>query len=103
MKREDSVILFKEKEIGKFDRVIYFLFATAKGATYCQYELDNVTYEAFNQMDDEGQERFLNRLVQDEMYDKIREIKDNELKLWIESNQEAKIKYREFKLNKIID
>lgn len=103
MKKEDSVILFKEQEVGKFDRVIFFLFATTKGATYCQYEFDSVIYEAFNQMDDEGQERLLNRLVRDEMYDKIRDIKDNELKLWIETNQEAKTKYREFKLNKIIN
>lgn len=103
MKKEDSVILFNQKEVGKFDRVIYFLFATTKSAIYCQYEFDSVMYEAFNKMNDEGQERFLNRLVQDEMYDKIQELKDSELKLWIESNQEAKIKYREFKLNKIID
>ena len=103
MKKEDSVILFKETEIGKFERIIYFVFADTKTVTYCQYEFDSVMYEAFHQMDEESQDRFLNRLVKDNMYDSIRNLDDDAIKIWIKDNPNVKQKLREFKLNKIID
>lgn len=103
MKKEDSVILFKEQETGKFDRLIFFVFADGKTVTYCQYEFDSVMYEAFHQMDEESQDRFLNRLVKDNMYDRIKDLDDKSIKIWMGDNPEIKQKYREFKLNKIIN
>lgn len=102
-KKEDSVILFKEIETGKFERIVFFVFADEKNVTYSQYEFDSVMYEAFHNMNDEGQERFLNRLVKDNMYDKIKDLNPESLNVFFESNKGSKQKYREFKLNKIID
>lgn len=92
-----------ELEVGKFERIIFFVFANTEGATYCQYELDSIMYEAFNQMDEEGKERLLSGLVTRDMYSVIRKINQEELNKWIKTNPDVKNKYREYKLNKIID
>lgn len=103
MKKEDSVILFNEQEVGKFERIVFFVFADDKRICYCQYEFDSILYESFNKMNNEGQERFLNRLVKDNMYELIKELDSNSISVWLKDHPEIKQKYREFKLNKIIN
>lgn len=100
---ENSVILFNEQEVGKFERLVFFVFADVSRVCYCQYEFDSTQYEAFNKMDKDKQDSFLNGLVKHNMYQLIKELDSSSIKNWIEDHPEIKQKYREFKLNKIIN
>jgi len=100
---ENSVILFKEQEVGKFERIVFFVFADISRICYCQYEFDSIQYEAFNKMNKDKQETFLNGLVKHNMYRMIKELDSNSIKVMIKNHPEIRQKYREFKLNKIIN
>jgi hypothetical protein len=96
LKTEDNVVLFKEQ----FGNFLFFAFADKRELHYCKCKFDILNLD-FSKMNDEEKDMFIGKIIKDNMYDKVTLLDTNSLNNIF--SDESKKKYREFKINKIID
>lgn len=104
MIKSDKVILFKEEEIGSFDKLLFFNYLNGDKFYFCMIEFDSVVYEIYKKSDDNKKDSILLKYIELNKVSKIEEVTSNEeFQKWLSQNREAKEKLREFKINRIIN
>jgi hypothetical protein len=102
--RSDKIILFKEEEMGSFDKLVFFNYLKGDKFYFCMVEFDSVDFEIYQKSDENKKDSILIKYIELNKVSKIEEVTSNEeFQKWLSKNSEAKEKLRDFKINKLIN